>query len=94
MAAGKVYDVMINGQSTYRHSHIAPYSNALPFYDRELSLSGNATERDAGMLAYISINGGALPAATGAFAPAVAAPTPITRWFLARRSRCPIHPKA
>jgi hypothetical protein len=73
MAAGKVYDFMINGQST-TGTTIAPYSNALAFYDRELSLSGNGIERDAGMLGYISINGGALPAATGAFAPAVANP--------------------
>ena len=60
MAAGKVYDVMINGQAT-SGSTIAPYANALPVYDRELSLSGNANERDAGMLAYIRIDGSALP---------------------------------
>jgi hypothetical protein len=64
MAAGKTFDVMINGLST-SGSTVAPYANALPIYDRELSLSGNATERDAGMLAYISINGGGLPAAAG-----------------------------
>jgi len=73
MAAGKVYDVMINGQTT-SGTTIAPYANALAVFDRELSLSGNATERDAGMLAYIGINGATLPAATGAFAPAVANP--------------------
>ena len=56
MAAGKIYDVMINGEST-SGTTIAPYANALAVYDRELSLSGNATERDAGMLAYIGING-------------------------------------
>ncbi|MGB8325457.1 MAG: Ig-like domain-containing protein [Candidatus Acidiferrum sp.] len=73
MAAGKVYDVMINGQTT-SGTTIAPYTSALAVYDRELSLSGNKTERDAGMLAYIGINGGALPlaAGAGAFAPAVA----------------------
>jgi len=41
-------------------------ATALPIYDRELSLSGNATARDAGMLAYISVNSAAL--ATGATA--------------------------
>src|SRR5437764_6064680 len=64
MAAGKTYDVMINVPSIAT----AP---ALPVYDRELSLSGNATARDAGMLAYIGINGAGLPA-TPAFATAVA----------------------
>ena len=54
MAAGKTYDVMINGYPGTKP--------ALPFYDRELSLSGNATERDAGMLAYIGVNGAGLPA--------------------------------
>jgi FtsP/CotA-like multicopper oxidase with cupredoxin domain len=56
MAAGKTYDVSIN----------VPAGTALPIYDRELSLSGNATARDAGMLAYISVNGSGLP--TGAAA--------------------------
>jgi len=60
MAAGKVYDVMINAPATS-----AP---ALPVYDRELSLSSNAVGRDSGMLAYIGINnagvaGAGLPAA-------------------------------
>jgi len=55
MAAGKTYDVLIN----------APPSGAtaLPIYDRELSLSGNAVNRDAGMLAYIGVNGSGLPSA-------------------------------
>ena len=64
MAAGKTYDVMINGLST-SGTTIAPYANALALYDRELSLSGNATERDAGMLAYIGINGKGIPADPG-----------------------------
>ena len=55
MAAGKTYDVMINAPATV--------GTAFPVYDRELSLSGNATARDAGMLAYISVNGAGLPAA-------------------------------
>jgi Bacterial Ig domain len=54
MAAGKTYDVMIN---------VPTGGTALPIYDRELSLSGNGIARDAGMLAYISVNGVALPAA-------------------------------
>jgi hypothetical protein len=63
MAPGKTYDVMIN-------TPVAG-ATALPIYDRELSLSGNATARDAGMLAYISVNGAGLPTApsfTGAVA--------------------------
>src|SRR5256885_1270450 len=65
MAAGKTYDVMINVP--------AAGGSALPVFDRELSLSGNAIARDAGMLAYISVNGAGLPT-TPAFAPAVARP--------------------
>ncbi len=77
MAAGKTFDVMINGQATTvatSGTTIAPYANALPVYDRELSLSGNAIDRDAGMLAYIGINGSGLPVAsgTGVFTAAVA----------------------
>ena len=55
---------------------IDPGAGTLPVYDRELSLSGNAIERDAGMLAYISTNGGTLPSggAGALFAPAVANP--------------------
>ncbi len=52
MAAGKTYDVMIN---------VPAGTVALPFFDRQLSLSGNATSRDAGMLAYIGVNGATLP---------------------------------
>ena len=53
MAAGKTYDVMINAP--------AASANALPVFDRELSLSGNSTNRDAGMLAYIGVNGSSIP---------------------------------
>src|SRR5207248_9929779 len=67
MPAGKTYDLMINAANTTS-------TTALPIYDRELSLSGNAIARDTGMLAYISINGAALPA-TGAFSPAATAAT-------------------
>src|SRR6267142_3606841 len=65
MAPGKTYDVMINVPT-------AP-GTALPIFDRQGSLSGNATSRDAGMLAYISINGAGLPAAS-ALGAAVANP--------------------
>jgi hypothetical protein len=68
MAAGKVYDVMINAP--------AAGSAALPLYDRELSLSSNAVGHDSGMLAYIGSNGSGLPvtAGSGVFSPAVANP--------------------
>jgi hypothetical protein len=68
MAAGKAFDVIINAPATA--------STALAVYDRELSLSSNAVGRDSGMLAYIGINGSALPVATGTgvFSPAVARP--------------------
>jgi hypothetical protein len=65
MAPGKTYDVTINVP--------AAGAPALPVFDRELSLSGNAIGRDAGMLAYISINNAGLPGAP-AFTPAVANP--------------------
>ena len=58
MAAGKTYDVMINAP--------AIGSAALPVYDRELSLSGNAIARDSGMLAYLGVNGGSIAAGAGA----------------------------
>ena len=64
MAAGKTYDVMINAP--------AAVGTAIPVYDRELSLSSNAVSRDAGMLAYIAINGSTLPTTDPALAPAVA----------------------
>jgi hypothetical protein len=60
MAAGKTYDVAINAP--------AAASAALPIFDRELSLSGNAISRDAGMLAYLGINGATPPASPTAVA--------------------------
>ena len=68
MAAGKTYDVMMNVPSNAS----AP---ALPIFDRQLSLSGNGTSRDAGMLAYISVNSATLQSAP---AMATAAATPDT----------------
>ena len=66
MAAGKTYDVMIDAP--------AAGGTALPIFDREGSLSANAISRDAGMLAYISVNGNGVPAAaTGAGAAPLAA---------------------
>src|SRR5262249_11307120 len=66
MSAGKTYDVTIN---------VPTAATALPVYDRELSLSANATARDAGMLAYIGVNGSTLPAA-GALGAAIARDDP------------------
>src|SRR3989442_15987845 len=57
LPAGKTTDVVINVPSA---------TTALPIFDRELSLSANSIGRDAGMLAYISVNGAALPT-SGAF---------------------------
>jgi hypothetical protein len=54
MAAGKTYDVMINTPAA-----------TLPVYDRELSLSANSSVRDAGMLAYLGVNGSLLPGGAG-----------------------------
>jgi hypothetical protein len=74
MAAGKTYDVMVNVPAASTTTGVTP---ALPIYDRQLSLSGNSSERDAGMLAYISVNnplGVGLPVTpgTGVFAAAIA----------------------
>ncbi len=61
MAAGKTFDALINVTSTTQ-------TTAFPIFDRELSLSGNGSERDAGMLAYIGVNGALEPAATSIIA--------------------------
>jgi Bacterial Ig domain len=60
MAAGKTYDVMVNVP--------AAGAPALPVFDRELSLSGNSIARDAGMLAYIGVNGATAPSAAASTA--------------------------
>jgi hypothetical protein len=65
MAAGKTFDVMIDVP--------AGGGTALPVYDRELSLSADAIARDSGMLAYVSVNGAAVPSAQ-AFVAATANP--------------------
>jgi hypothetical protein len=64
MAAGKTYDVMVN---------VPAAGYALPVFDRELSLSGNAVGHDTGMFGYIGVNGAAPPAAA-AFGAATANP--------------------
>src|SRR5437016_1104056 len=53
LPAGKTYDVTVN---------VPAGGSALAAFDRQLSLSGNGTGRDGGMLAYISINGAGAPA--------------------------------
>ena len=63
MAAGKTYDVMVNVPATPANAAVPP---SLPIYDRELSLSANSSVRDAGMLAYIGVNGAGLPGVAGA----------------------------
>src|SRR5579871_6394809 len=71
MAAGKTYDVMVNVPAAATVGGVPP---SLPIYDRELSLSANSSIRDAGMLAYIGVNGSTLPvsAGSGVFATAAA----------------------
>ena len=51
-----------------------PHATALPIFARDLGLSGDSSTRDAGMIAYIGVNGAALPVAqgTGVFAAATA----------------------
>ncbi len=57
MAAGKVFDVVFNVP--------AATSSALSIFARDLGLSGDSSTRDAGMIAYIGVNGAALPVAQG-----------------------------
>jgi hypothetical protein len=73
MAAGKTYDVVINGNTT-SGTTISPYASAIALFDRELSLSANAFERDAGMLAYIGVNPTATLPSTPSIGAAVANP--------------------
>ena len=73
MAASKTFDVMVNVPTIPTGATVPP---PLPVFDRELSLSANSSVRDAGMLAYISVNGALLPVAagTGAFSAAQVSP--------------------
>ena len=50
MVPSKVYDVLINATCA-----VAPCPG-IPIYSRDLALSGNSSVRDAGQLAYISVN--------------------------------------
>src|SRR5450631_2471079 len=59
LAAGKTYDVMINVPAAC--TSVPCTNTALPVFDRQLSLSGNAIGRDTGMLAYLSVNGAQPP---------------------------------
>ncbi|MBZ5569653.1 MAG: hypothetical protein LAN64_17640 [Acidobacteriia bacterium] len=58
MAPGKTYDVMIDAP--------AAGQPPIPVFDRMGGLSGNAVNRDAGMLAYISANGATAVTSTAA----------------------------
>ena len=78
MAAGKTYDV--DDQRAGRQQ-----PPALPVFDRELSLSGNAIARDAGMLAYIGVNGADGAERRRAGRPSRAWPIPTTASSRARR---------
>ncbi|MBV8092110.1 MAG: hypothetical protein JO110_02540, partial [Acetobacteraceae bacterium] len=75
MVPSKTYDVLINMPTC---TPVLPATSctppSLPIYDRELSLSANSSLRDAGMIAYIGVNGSGLPVAAGSgvFAAAVA----------------------
>jgi len=65
MVPSKVYDVMVNVPALPSGATATP---AIPIFARDLALSGNSSVRDAGMLAYISVNNGAgagLPVMTG-----------------------------
>ncbi|HWI69888.1 MAG TPA: Ig-like domain-containing protein, partial [Nitrospiraceae bacterium] len=63
MAPGKTYDVMVNVPVG---AAAATPPQALPIFDRALGLSGNATARNAGMIAYLGINNGTLPVSPAA----------------------------
>jgi len=71
MVPSKVYDALVNVPATPTGATAPP---SLPIYDRALGLSANSSVRDAGMLAYIGVNGAGLPvtAGTGVFAAAKA----------------------
>ncbi len=62
MPAGKTYDILINAvPACTPPSGGSCTTAALPLFDRELSLSGATSNRDAGMLAFIGANGGTIP---------------------------------
>jgi hypothetical protein len=72
MPASKTFDVLVNVPATPTGATAPP---SLPIYARDLALSANSSVRDAGMLAYIGVNGAALPTVgSSVFATAVANP--------------------
>ncbi len=78
MVPSKVYDLMVNVPPSG-----ATATPAIPIFARDLALSGNSSVRDAGMLAYISVNNAsgslnsALPVAgSGVLAAAAATANP------------------
>jgi hypothetical protein len=62
MAAGKVFDVMFNVPATPTGATAPP---SLAIFARDLGLSGDSSTRDAGMIAYIGVNGAGLPVTQG-----------------------------
>ena len=58
MAAGKTFDVMFNVPAVPSGGTAPP---SLPIFARDLGLSADSSARDAGMIAYIGVNGAALP---------------------------------
>jgi hypothetical protein len=75
MVPSKVFDLLVNVPATPAGATAPP---ALAIYARDLALSANSSVRDAGMLAYIGVNGAALPTVvggtSGVFAAAAANP--------------------
>ena len=73
MAAGKVYDVVVNPAQVVvvGSPSTSTYAASFPVFDRELSLSANATRRDSGMLAYVEV--GTPPANSAGTPPAALA---------------------
>jgi hypothetical protein len=79
MVPSKVYDLLVNVPALPSGATATP---GLPIYDRALNLSGNSSVRDAGMLAYISVNNAtassSLPVTVGSGVFAAAAANPDT----------------
>jgi hypothetical protein len=63
LAAGKTYDVLMNVPAACTGTGCT--QPPIPMYDRQLSLSSGATNRDSGMLAYLGVNGSGVPSNPG-----------------------------
>ena len=63
LSPGKTYDVMVHPSATSGTFAASTYA----VFDRQLSLSTN-NQRDGGMVSYLQVNGGALPATVAAVA--------------------------